>query len=470
VTDTIPSPAATVIVPTHNRRALLLDVLDALARQTAPPERFEVVVVADGCVDGTEEALAGLRLPFVLRVLQQPGVGPAGARNAGAQDARGQVLIFLDDDIEPSRSFVEAHLAFHADRGREDRPGLACGPYPPAPEVSSSLFRQSVRHWWLRHFDGVARPGHRVTYRDVLSGNLSLPRALWDHLGGFDAALRAHEDYAFGLRAIAAGVPVRFVPAASGVHREQETMTVSGSLRRAFEEGRADVHLAEAHPEARAGLRLVEQYHVRRSRWLARVVLATGKLGDGVAKRGLRLLPPLERAGLRSAYRAWLRVLNAYWYFRGVADRLGSEAAWRALARATASGPVPAGLRLDLRSGLVEAEAALDRAPAAQVDLLYGGDVLGVLPAQPGAEPWAGRHLRRAIADHVAFPYLRALARDGLIATGGVEADRRVLDGLAHAVRFAGRHPGEVMWDEETRQWDRALAPPGADRDGRDPS
>ncbi|MBK8006615.1 MAG: glycosyltransferase [Gemmatimonadetes bacterium] len=72
-------PALSVVIPTHNRRDSLLRLLAALERGTLPAERFEAVVVADGCADDTVRAGGG-RVVLVPRA----GVRAAAGRGAAA--------------------------------------------------------------------------------------------------------------------------------------------------------------------------------------------------------------------------------------------------------------------------------------------------------------------------------------------------------------------------------------------------
>src|SRR5262249_30663111 len=98
--DPVRALAISVVVPTHQRRALLLRVLEALGAQTLPRDRYEVVVVCDGCVDGTAEAArawASARPAagsFALSVLEQPNAGAAAARNRGARAATAPLFLF----------------------------------------------------------------------------------------------------------------------------------------------------------------------------------------------------------------------------------------------------------------------------------------------------------------------------------------------------------------------------------------
>ena len=73
-----------VVVPMLRRPARLAACLDALAQQTFPPERFEVIVVDDGSEFPPADVAAGFQVRLDVRFLTQATLGPAAARNAGA--------------------------------------------------------------------------------------------------------------------------------------------------------------------------------------------------------------------------------------------------------------------------------------------------------------------------------------------------------------------------------------------------
>lgn len=106
------APAVSIIIPTYNRKGLLRETLDSLARQTYPSDRFEVIVVDDGSTDGTS-AIPGEAFPFSLRYFWQTNQGDAAARNAGARQSQADILVFLDDDILVEAGYlgylVQAH-------------------------------------------------------------------------------------------------------------------------------------------------------------------------------------------------------------------------------------------------------------------------------------------------------------------------------------------------------------------------
>src|SRR5205085_138216 len=105
--------------------------LDALEAQSQPPESFEVVAVADGCSDQTVERLREYRPPFSFRLLTQPARGAAAARNHGAEQACGNLLLFLDDDIEPAPGLIVAHRTAH----QRQRDGVVIGYSAPVLEA-----------------------------------------------------------------------------------------------------------------------------------------------------------------------------------------------------------------------------------------------------------------------------------------------------------------------------------------------
>src|SRR4051794_16576472 len=88
----------TVVLPVRDAEAYLAEQLAALGRQTYTGE-WEVVVVDNGCTDGTLAVVDAwrARLPDV-RVVAAPRRGLNRARNAGAAAARGELLAFCDAD------------------------------------------------------------------------------------------------------------------------------------------------------------------------------------------------------------------------------------------------------------------------------------------------------------------------------------------------------------------------------------
>lgn len=94
--------AYSVIVPAYNAGKTIADCLRGLAGQSLDPAEYEVLVVDDGSTDDT----AALARKFAVRYLHQENNGPAAARNHGAREARGSIILFTDSDCVPATDWV----------------------------------------------------------------------------------------------------------------------------------------------------------------------------------------------------------------------------------------------------------------------------------------------------------------------------------------------------------------------------
>ena len=442
-----------VIIPTHNRSASLRRALDALRVQTYPLRQVEVVVVADGCTDETVEILHHYDAPFALRVTEQSSQGVSAARNRGASCATGWLLIFLDDDVEPTPALIEAHVRAH-----QLLPGhVAIGPYPPVPQAQINFFHNKLRASWEAIFHPMLQVGHRYTYSDLLGGNLSLEAELFARVGGFDNCFVAHEDSELGVRLIKAGVPFTFAADALGYHHD--TSDPDRSFLRKRQEGRADVILARRHPELIQVLPLAG-FKARCSslrRILRILAFSCPTAGDLLAACLRRELDLVERARLRRRWRRLLEDVQDFWYWRGVAEELGTRRALANLgqgrqARYDECGPK---IELDLHEGLEAAERLLDEERPPGALICYGPQPVGFIPPKPGAERLRGAHLRPILATDLAVSLLQALVLEGAI-TAPTAADRLKLSKSieVQAARARGLGPVDLGLDQYS-DWQR---------------
>ena len=131
-------PFVSVILPTHNRSAMLRDCLEnGLYRQTYQADSWELILIDDGSTDDTQQVMDELvpHCPAHVRRFKLEGVGAAAARNFGMRQARGPIVAHLDDDGRPLPNWLEAGIAAFG-------PGVAivCGPIRPAPEQPIGFF------------------------------------------------------------------------------------------------------------------------------------------------------------------------------------------------------------------------------------------------------------------------------------------------------------------------------------------
>lgn len=405
-------PLISVIIPTHNRCASLQRTLDALKKQTCPLEQVEVIVVADGCSDATVTTLQNSKAPFLLKVIEQPGQGAAAARNQGAIQASADLLLFLDDDIEAAPQLLEAHLEAH----RQHSNRVVLGYLPPILQVQTALFRPKLRSWWEATFQPMRQPGHRYSYRNLLTGNVSLSADLFEQVGRFDCDFKCHEDYELGVRLIQAGATFSFSEDAVGYHHEMTDL--DRSLQRKYQEGKASVQFGRKYPELMPTFPIVTVFASPPS-WFYQVlpglVFQFPQLFDFVAARLRSCLNLLEWGRCYGFWQMLLYRLLGYWYLRGMVDELRDRASIaRFLESATPRVPEEFELELDLQKGLRVAEQLLDHCRPASVKIRYGQQFLVQVPAIPGSERLRGTHLRSILATTSGYSFFLALLLEGV--------------------------------------------------------
>jgi len=102
----------TVAVCTFNRAAILRDTLDHLARARIPPGwQVEFLVIDNASTDDTDQLVRAARLPRPPRLLRCPIQGLSHARNMAVAHARGEAIVWLDDDVRPDPGILEAYVA-----------------------------------------------------------------------------------------------------------------------------------------------------------------------------------------------------------------------------------------------------------------------------------------------------------------------------------------------------------------------
>lgn len=103
-----------VIIPTYNRLFSLKDTIKSLEAQSLDVGEFEVVVVDDGSNDGTYEWLSEYRGRLDLKCIRHPtNRGTATTRNDGIRTAKGDIIVFLDDDMVADRDLLSVYLNAH---------------------------------------------------------------------------------------------------------------------------------------------------------------------------------------------------------------------------------------------------------------------------------------------------------------------------------------------------------------------
>ena len=198
---------ASIILCTFNRARLLERSLRSLGRQTIAADQYEVIVVDDGSSDETPAVCerAGRSLPSLRYLPLGRNEGLAAAGNRGIAAARGEALLFIDDDCIAQENWAE-RLALSLER------------HPLVSGAIKSPLSSSIK---LSHNISQFHPfmGRRagVSLKSIAGANMGIRRALLSDLGGFDERSEV-PDMEFLFRAWTKGYRVRFVPEAVILH------------------------------------------------------------------------------------------------------------------------------------------------------------------------------------------------------------------------------------------------------------
>jgi glycosyltransferase involved in cell wall biosynthesis/MoaA/NifB/PqqE/SkfB family radical SAM enzyme len=204
-----------VVIPARNAAGVLGGCLDALARQSRPPD--EVVVVDDCSTDETAAVALSFEGRLPLRLVREPEHGGAGrARHSGAALAKSDVLAFLDADCVPPADWLEKiEGRFRAEPGL----GGVAGPYRHAPRETSSPFEWSSQfeeEWAAELFKAKPEAAFAV------GGNTAYRRDVWSRRSRreliFYKKVAASEDTLIQ-EELSALAPFRFAPDLAVVHR-----------------------------------------------------------------------------------------------------------------------------------------------------------------------------------------------------------------------------------------------------------
>jgi GT2 family glycosyltransferase len=132
-----------VVVPLGSGSKSFPSCLSGLRQCTPPP--YEIIIVIDGAVEMPWEALTDHNIR-VVRLPKPRPQGPATARNAGADVAAGDILLFVDSDV-----LVKPDIIFQVERELSERPGIAAifGSYDDQPQEKApvSQFRNLLHHF-----------------------------------------------------------------------------------------------------------------------------------------------------------------------------------------------------------------------------------------------------------------------------------------------------------------------------------
>lgn len=250
--------SVTVILCTYNRCQILAKALESVAALKLPESvEWEVLVVDNNSRDQTRRVVEGfgLRYPGRFRYLFESKQGKSHALSAGIEEARGDILAFMDDDVTVEPMWLQ-NLTAHLDKGEWVGAGGRIVLQWPSPLPA-----------WL----STAGPYARCPFPDFDEGqeakelirppfgtNMAFRRAMFEKYGGFRTDLGPsatreipcpNEDIEFGRRLLDAGERLYYEPSAVVHHPvAQERISKGYFLNWWFDEGRAHIRAFGVRP------------------------------------------------------------------------------------------------------------------------------------------------------------------------------------------------------------------------------
>lgn len=227
-----------VIVPVHNGEQTIEACIRALLRQSVPLDQYEILVVDDGSTDRTRDIVsrtAGVRL------ISQANAGPAAARNHGAREASGHVLLFTDADCAPDERWVERMTAPFRERPEI---GGVKGAYLSEQNSLVARFVQLEYEDKYRRMSGY----EYIDFIDTYSAGYR--RDVFLAAGGFDTTFpnASVEDQEFSFRLARQGHKMIFVRDACVRHLGHAD-SLRRYVRKKYNIGRWKVLVHKRHPD-----------------------------------------------------------------------------------------------------------------------------------------------------------------------------------------------------------------------------
>ena len=202
----------------------------------------ELLLVDNASTDATAHVVANAALANVhVKYLFEPRQGQCFARNTALASARGEIILFTDDDVTPARDWVAQMIAPILD-GRCD---AVMGHVTLAPEIMRPWLT-SAHRWWLASSDD-AKPREDVC--ELVGASMGFRRSVLDRVPEFDTelgpgALGFGDDSLFGWQLAAAGFRIAPAPAARAIHHlDTRRLARSEWLRAARQRGRGSAYL-----------------------------------------------------------------------------------------------------------------------------------------------------------------------------------------------------------------------------------
>jgi glycosyltransferase involved in cell wall biosynthesis len=245
MSDPAQLPFASVTICTYNRARWLKETLAFITGQNYPADRWELIVVDNNSRDGTSEVVAGYqRAPQPPRYVFETRQGSSFARNRAILEAKGEIIIFTDDDMLGGPEWLREIVAPFM-RGGNARVGAVAGDVIP-------VFPEGLPRWLNKQWEPLAfraDVGELRPSQLPMTANLALRAdvlreigSFRTDLGRFGQRLTGSEDHELARRVWGAGYTIWYSPPAGLQHQiPASRLTFKYAFKMAFDSSRSRV-------------------------------------------------------------------------------------------------------------------------------------------------------------------------------------------------------------------------------------
>lgn len=174
-----------VVIPTHNRATILKVALDSFKAMNLPKNYpFELVVIANACEDGTCEVVRSTLndVDFHWKLVEELMPGLSVARNKGVQASKGQVIVFLDDDITLEKDWLNGLIESISYNHFDVWGGKINLWWNECREPSWFTYYEKRLLGFNNHGNSIIEAKPNM----IFGGNFAFKRSVYESVGGFD--------------------------------------------------------------------------------------------------------------------------------------------------------------------------------------------------------------------------------------------------------------------------------------------
>ena len=180
----------TAIICTYNRARYVGKLLESIAANDLAKTEYELLLVDNNCTDNTREvceAFAAAHPDVIFRYTTEPEQGLSAAKNRGIKEAKGDIIVYIDDDALVDPWYLRTYAEWFATHPET----MACGgPIEPLYETSEpdwmTPYTKALLTAWMNYGEKV-REYPRGRYPG--GGNAAYRKEVFEQVGGFNTAL-----------------------------------------------------------------------------------------------------------------------------------------------------------------------------------------------------------------------------------------------------------------------------------------